>query len=104
MQVIKGWRNIVRLIASQSYLTVTRLIKWNKQQYITNEHELYLYEEIIVTNNGQFLIEEVLDITYKPSSTEFGFLYLHTTRGVFPFRTKNTPYQFIEKYEELKGK
>ncbi|MEW9052045.1 MAG: hypothetical protein AB2392_12870 [Neobacillus sp.] len=94
----------MRLIASQSYLTVTRLIKWNKQHYITNEHKLYLYEEKIVTNNGHFLMEEVFDITYKPFSTEFGFLYLHTNRGVFPFRTKNNPDQFIEKYERLKEK
>ncbi|OLS33709.1 hypothetical protein [Bacillus sp. MRMR6] len=92
----------MRLIASQSYLTVTRVIKWNKQHYITNEHELYLYEEKIVTKMEQFLIEDVYDITYRPFSTEFGFLYLHTNRGVFPFRTKNKPYQFIEEYKGLR--
>jgi hypothetical protein len=98
----KVWRNDVKLIASQCYITVTRSIEWNKQHYITNEQFLHLYEDKIVTTTNEFLIEDVLDMSYRPSSTEFGFLYLHTVQGVFPFRIKTKPYYFIDLYRDLK--
>lgn len=92
----------MKLIASQSYITVTRSIKWNKQHFITKEQFLHLYKDKIVTTTDQFLIEEVLDISYRSSSTEFGFLYLHTVKGLFPFRINTQPYYFINLYKDLK--
>jgi hypothetical protein len=93
----------LKFITSQSYITVTRSIEWNKQNYITNEQFLHLYEDKIVTDLDQFFLEEVLDMSYRSSSnSEFGFLYLHTVKGLFPFRINTRPYYFIDQYKDLK--
>lgn len=67
-----------------------------------HHHEILLYENRIVAQSNQFLLSEVLDISYKSSLQSYGWLYIHTVKGMFPYKVKEHPAVFIEKYLELK--
>ncbi|WP_251283248.1 hypothetical protein [Cytobacillus sp. AMY 15.2] len=92
----------VRIIASHPFITVTRKIDWNQQQYIEQELYLYLYEDHILSPSEKFLLDEVWDMSYRNSNCEIGFLYLHTSRGLFSFQVKSEPSHFINLYKDLK--
>jgi hypothetical protein len=92
----------VRIIASHPFITVSRKIDWNQQQYIEQELFLHLFEDHILSPSEKFLLDEVWDMSYRNSSCEFGFLYLHTNRGVFSFQVKSEPSHFINLYRDLK--
>ncbi|WP_260471813.1 hypothetical protein [Bacillus sp. HMF5848] len=87
----------------QEYVKVIRKIEDNRQLHIETEHYLHLYPDKITDSLRQFNIKDVRDMTYKPfSSTPKGFLYLHTTQGVFSYVVTTSPIPFIEKYKQYK--
>ncbi|WP_070119302.1 hypothetical protein [Bacillus marinisedimentorum] len=89
-------------IVSQSYLQRRREIKWNQQQTVETHHQLELYQDRIETAAGQFYIHDVFDVSCRFITEGFGFLYLHTNRGVFPYQVESYPGEFIDAYKRLK--
>ncbi|TYR81518.1 hypothetical protein FZC66_06670 [Priestia megaterium] len=90
------------IISTISYTRITRKIKFHQQHYIKTEHDLHLFQDRIQTANKAFVLDHVLDISYKPFSLKSGLLYLHTNQGVFTYEVMTDPYSFIEEYKKLK--
>jgi hypothetical protein len=92
----------MKVIYSQPYLKIERKITHCQQQHIETVEYIDLYRDKIVTAAQSFQLGDVHDISYKPFSTEKGFLYLHTNQGVFPFFIETVPAPFIDLYKEMK--
>lgn len=88
------------LIAVQPYVKVQREVGSLEQRRVEQERTLYLYEEKIVTQHREFPLHQVLDISYRKVGKEGGLLYLHTSRGVFPYTVKSTPVKFINAFKK----
>ncbi|WP_010175908.1 hypothetical protein [Bacillus coahuilensis] len=80
----------------QSKKVINQLMQVTENKYYT----LTLLEWGISTHDQTFSILEVLDISYRSFSNHGGILYLHTTKGLFPFHIKESPEPFIEKCQE----
>ncbi|WP_078546475.1 hypothetical protein [Litchfieldia alkalitelluris] len=92
----------MRLITTQVYIKMNRVIEENQQKNIAHQQVIELYEDRISTNENSFLLSEVLDISYKSSSTNFGTLYLHTNQGLFPYHIETEPGTFLVEFKKLK--
>ncbi len=92
----------MKIISSQEFIMMERIIECNQQLNIEKVKHIHLYENYIQTTNKEFIIEDVLDISFKSSSTDYGILYLHTTQGLFPFHVKTDPTHFIQQFVRLK--
>lgn len=90
------------MLISHPYIKVHRKISDNVQHLIETEGQLTLYTDCIKSESDYFALNDVLDISFKFLSEDSGFLYLHTTRGVFSFHTKAIPHEFIDTYQNLK--
>lgn len=93
----------VFLLGSHLYLTVKRQIRDNEQIFEEKEELMRIYSDRITTASDRFLIEDVLDISFRSFSNNNGLLYLHTTRGVFSYRTSHQPEILIKIYNDLKN-
>nr|WP_245350086.1 hypothetical protein [Cytobacillus eiseniae] len=82
-------------------MVVSRSIEWNEQLFIESEEKLLLLEDKIISHTDDFTLEEIWDVSYRASSSEYGFFYLHTARGLFSYRVHKIPDQFIHKYREI---
>jgi hypothetical protein len=91
----------LKLILSHPFVKVTRKIERNEQKTLEQEHDLKLYEDRIIVGQEQFAIQDVFDMSYRFQSTLYGFLYLHTNRGVVTFIIKKDPTVFINEYRKL---
>lgn len=88
------------LLAEQPYFKVEREVNSIEQVDIELERTIYLYDEKIVTKHREFLIHEVLDISYHSvGEGGGGILYVHTSKGVFPYIVKSSPHEFVEAYK-----
>jgi hypothetical protein len=96
------WGFIVKIIAALPYTVVSRSIEWNKQHLIEREEKLILAEDKITSHINEFSLEEIWDISFRASSSEYGFFYLHTNQGLFSYRVKAEPSEFMKKYQEMK--
>ncbi|MFD2680443.1 hypothetical protein [Bacillus seohaeanensis] len=92
----------MKLIHSHPYYKVVREIKNNEQNSTEVKETIDLYDSLIATASKQFPLKNVSDISYKPLSDSYGFLYLHTNQGVFTFMVKESPKAFIDEYLKLK--
>lgn len=90
------------MLCSHGYLKVNRRIVDNEQIYEENEQFITMYHDRITTASDIFYIHDILDITFKNMSGMKGFLYLHTTRGVYSFYTNAKPDRLIRAYKEIK--
>lgn len=90
------------MICSQPYITVNRKIGMNALEYVETESYLYLYKDKLVAENESFPLSTVLDISYRSMSNSYGFLYLHTNKGVYPYVVKASPAAFIAEYKKVK--
>lgn len=90
------------MLCSQIYLTVHRKIENNEQKYEENEELIRIYEDKLTTASDYFQLKDILDISFRNFSATKGFLYLHTTRGVYSYVTDNEPNQLIKIFKELK--
>ena len=79
-----------------------RRIEDNQQFTVETEEHLYLYSDRIVTPTKSFTISDVMDVTSKPLSAYYTFLYLHTIEGVWTFVVKSSPEPFISHYHSVK--
>ncbi len=75
-----------------------------EQKSIEDLCYVYLYEDKIVTDEQEFEIHKVFDLSYRMLSEEYGFFYLHTTKGVTTLQIKDEPDAFIEKFREVEQK
>ncbi|RSD25426.1 hypothetical protein [Mesobacillus subterraneus] len=91
------------MLCSHQYLRVKRKIEDNEQVYEEYEEEIQVYADRITTASDHFDIKDVLDITFKTMSGDRGFLYLHTTRGVYSYFTNANPEQLMEIYQKIKA-
>jgi hypothetical protein len=90
------------LLCSQIYLTVHRKIEDNEQKYEENKELIKIYEDRLTTASEHFHLKDILDISFRNFSDAKGFLYLHTTRGLYSYVTDNEPKQLIGIFKELK--
>lgn len=90
-------------IATISYTRTEQYIENFEKKYSPTTFTLSLYSYNIVTESNTFLLEHILDISYKPFSGNNGLLYLHTNQGVFTFLVGANPSEFINAYKNLRG-
>ena len=89
--------------AKIQYTLVERKIDYFYQlQKIATKHELVVTKDEVITASTAFGLHQVLDVSYKPFSSEAGILYLHTNQGVFPFHIHSNPSTFIETFRSFK--
>jgi len=85
------------------YAEVERKIDlYYQMQKITTHHELTVSPKAVTSAKAEFTLNQVLDISYKPFSSEAGILYLHTNQGVFPFNIHSNPQSFINAFRSFK--
>lgn len=90
------------MLCSHSYLRVDRRIVENEQVYEENEQFIRMYHDRVTTDSDIFYLQDILDITFKSMSGMKGFLYLHTTRGVYSYFTLMKPDHLLKVYKEIK--
>ncbi|WP_071459656.1 hypothetical protein [Bacillus massilinigeriensis] len=90
------------MLISQQYIIIERFIKDNCQRTVELRSELKLYHDRIVSKSEHFLLADILDMSYKPFSSEQCLLYFHTVRGVYSFHLTSKPIHFIKIFRELK--
>ena len=92
------------LLCSHAYLIVTRKILNNEQIFEETEEFIKIFEDKLTTATEQFKLRDILDMSYKNSSGKNGFLYLHTTSGVYTYITSDQPDMLMKIYRELRVK
>jgi hypothetical protein len=93
----------VEILANLPYIKVIRIIEDNKQYQKEEEHKITLSSEQVCTSFDSFLLDEVLDISYRFFSKELGFLYLHTTKGMYSYTVKTSPQPFIDQFKRIRN-
>ena len=91
------------IIANQPYFTVTRFIDGIVQYQKEEQHEITLSSNFVCTSNDTFLMEEVLDMSFRAFADKMGFLYLHTIKGMYSYTVKTRPDTFINEFKQLKS-
>jgi hypothetical protein len=90
----------MNILCTQSFIRTSSQIKNNEKKYFEEQLTIHLYENSIVTDSQTFMLKDVYDVSYKPLSATYGFLYLHTNKGVFTFTVKESPRHFIEEVKQ----
>ncbi len=90
------------MLISHPYIKILRKIADNVQHLNEKEVHLTLSLDGVKSETDYFLLSDVLDMSFRALSADSGFLYLHTTRGVFSYHTKSNPQEFIDTYKNLK--
>lgn len=57
-----------------------------------------------MTDEQEYEIHQVFDLSYRMLSEEYGFFYLHTSKGVMTLNVKDEPIEFIKKFREVEQK
>ncbi len=89
----------MQVLATHPYYKVQRHVSSTEQKDIEEERELILYKDKICSQYREFPIQKVFDISYRMIGQDVGFLYLHTSKGVYSYKIKSTPKQFIDAYK-----
>lgn len=85
------------------YTEVERKIDlYYQMQKITTRHELAVSPHAVTSTKADFTLNQVMDVSYKPFSSEAGILYLHTTKGVYPYNIHSHPQEFINAFRSYK--
>ncbi|WP_017380522.1 hypothetical protein [Paenisporosarcina sp. TG-14] len=85
------------------YMEVQRKIDfYYKLQKITTYHELTVTPTAVISAKAEYALNTVLDVSYKPFSSQAGILYLHTNQGVFAFYIQSSPQKFIDTFRSFK--
>ncbi|WP_232299544.1 hypothetical protein [Pontibacillus chungwhensis] len=90
------------MLYRHSYYCVTRSIHNGQQLYQEEECYLILSEDKITTDRNVFDLKHVFDMSYKDTVGLYGFLYLHTNKGVFSYNVKHAPDELIQIFHSLK--
>ncbi|WP_124221583.1 hypothetical protein [Aquisalibacillus elongatus] len=99
-------KGVFLILHKHPYFSIRREIDhFNfEQKRIEEEYWVELYEDRVVTAEYEFPIEQVFDVSYKMLSNQFGFFYLHTTKGVFTLHTKESPEEFVRLFRNVERK
>ncbi|WP_173917055.1 hypothetical protein [Halobacillus sp. Marseille-Q1614] len=92
------------MICSQPIVWTVRKIESNQQKYIEKESVIELHDDVVITPTERFDLHEVHDASYRSLTGSFGFFYLHTIRGVFSYRVKVSPSQWISEFKKVQIK
>lgn len=95
--------HVQNTLASITYITVNRSVILHTQHIEKTTHRLQLYQQHIQTAQHEFPLHHVHDLSFRPFSGGTGFLYVHTSSGVFSYEAMEDPSLFIRTFRELKG-
>ena len=70
------------LIAQHPYIKTERKVTSIEQFEIEHNRIIYLYNDMVVTQNREFSIKDVMDFSYREIANQGDILYLHTLQGV----------------------
>ena len=90
------------MLCSQIYIKVNRTVKNNAQIIEESEELIEIFEDKLITATEYFDLKDILDISFKKISAKNGFLYLHTTSGVYSYVTKTNPHKLIKVFNDIK--
>ncbi|BAB04973.1 hypothetical protein P4637_14530 [Halalkalibacterium halodurans] len=88
-------------LASQRYVLIRQEIGWIEKRTIEETFEMHLFPDQLVTSSETFPLKQILDISYRKSEEDMGYLYLHTTSGVRTFIIKDDPKPFVQAFHRL---
>lgn len=89
-------------IATISYFHIEHEIDYRGKFDIKTKHQIILYKNRVVTASHQFILENVLDMSYKLFSNNDSLLYLHTNQGVFTYKLNCDPDEFVNNFKKIK--
>ena len=89
------------LVASQPYYQVQREVTEGEQKRIVSDRRIDLYHDRITTHRREFVLTDVFDISYRRMGGGVGFLYLHTSTGVFSYTVNTDPGHFIDRFKDM---
>ncbi|MDQ0159296.1 hypothetical protein [Alkalibacillus salilacus] len=94
------------MICEHPYITFRREIDHVhfQQKNIEDTHYIRLYEDRIETAEYTYEISMIFDMSYKMLSGQYGFFYLHTTKGVMTFQIKENPEHLIHEFRKVEIK
>ncbi|MDY0394439.1 hypothetical protein ACFSMW_08370 [Virgibacillus halophilus] len=85
------------------YFEVIREVKSVEQIDTEEERLLKLYKDKVTSKHHTFLLHEVMDMTFRKFG-KAGLLYVYTNSGIFTFKLKIKPDEFLKTYRKLSGK
>ncbi|MFD0710422.1 hypothetical protein [Paenibacillus sp. GCM10027626] len=92
----------MHIIAEQCYYKIRREIDISGQRTVKELRTMQLYKDRIETRHRRFELREVLDVSFRRMGGDAGgFLYLHTSRGVFSYPVDSEPSLFIAAYKGI---
>ncbi|WP_322904749.1 hypothetical protein [Paenibacillus campi] len=87
-------------IAVQPYYKIERKLNSSGQHYLTDEREMVLYEDRLVTYHREFSLTDVFDMSYRRLGAGEGLFYLHTSKGVFSYTIRHDPARFMHAFQD----
>ncbi|MBU9713793.1 hypothetical protein [Evansella tamaricis] len=91
----------MNFISEHPYIRMERVVTPLEQTNVEKKCWLKLYEDRVVTETKEFLLNTIIDISFKIIRGQEGFLYLHTNQGVFTYNVKDDPKEFIQCFKEI---
>lgn len=91
----------MRLIASQPYIKIERIVSSLEQKDIEHQRTVYLYEDRITTRHREFPMKDVLSVSQKRIGSIGGLLYIHTASGLFSYTIQTPADAFIQAFEQI---
>lgn len=91
----------MNVISSHPYIKIEREIKGNQQCVIKTKKWIILYQNKIETASQLFWLKDVFDISFKSLGDNDGFLYLHTSKGLFPYQVDADPTHLIDEFKRM---
>ena len=91
------------LLSSLTYIDTVRSIEAGEMKIVKNEHDLHLYEDMLIASTTKFSLTNVWDISYKSFSEDTNLLYLHTHKGVVTYKVYTDPNHFVTTFKKLKN-
>lgn len=90
----------MKQIAVQPYYKIERELNSTGQHYLTDEREMVLYEDRLITHRREFSLKDIFDMSYRRLGAGEGLFYLHTSKGVFSYTIRQDPSRFIHAFQE----
>lgn len=89
-------------LATHPYVSITRTIHWEEQLITEHHHQLTLYQDRLTDHTQTFTLHEILNVSYKAFNDQYGLLYVHTIKGLYPYKVKEHPKGFLTTFEQMK--
>lgn len=83
-------------IAKQPYIKIIRELNSTNQKEIEDHRYIYLHKNKMVTEHREFLLTDVMDLSFRKIGKEGGLLFIHTNHGVYSYTVTSSPISFIK--------